>query len=65
MEQKVLSSLDGVSIYGIISILIFVVFFTITLGWAFCLKRNYLNHMGDLPLDDEQKPADPSHPETL
>jgi hypothetical protein len=55
MEQKVLSSMSGVGIYGIISILIFVAFFTITLLWAFGLKKNYLKHMGDLPLDGGEK----------
>lgn len=55
MEQKVISSLDGVGIYGIISILIFIAFFTITLFWAFGLKKNYLEHMGDLPLDGGEK----------
>ncbi|MGC9940830.1 MAG: CcoQ/FixQ family Cbb3-type cytochrome c oxidase assembly chaperone [Verrucomicrobiota bacterium] len=57
MEQKVLSSINGVGIYGIISILIFVAFFTITLLWAFGLKKNYLKHMGDLPLDGGEKNA--------
>jgi hypothetical protein len=51
MEQKVLSSLDGVSFYGIISILIFFAFFTVTLLWVFGLKKNYLHHMEKLPLD--------------
>jgi len=55
MEQKILSGLDGVSIYGIISILIFFVFFTITLLWVFGLKKNHLNHMEKLPLDGGEK----------
>ncbi len=55
MEQKVLSGLDGVSLYGIISILIFFAFFTVTLLWAFGLKKNYLHHMEELPLDGDEK----------
>jgi len=51
MEEKIISSLNGVAIYGIVSILIFVVFFTGTLLWVFCLKKNYLRHMEELPLD--------------
>lgn len=66
MEEKIISSLDGVSIYGIISILIFFIFFSITLVWVFALKKNYLNHMGELPLDaSEQEPAKPSNPADL
>jgi hypothetical protein len=66
MEEKVISGLDGVSIYGIVSILIFAVFFTVTLIWAFGLKKNYLNHMGDLPLDGgEEKPVTHSNTKNL
>lgn len=55
MEQKVLSSISGVGIYGIISILIFVAFFTVALIWVVGLKTNYIKHMGDLPLDEGEK----------
>ena len=66
MEQKVISSLDGVEIYGIISILIFFIFFGITLIWAFALKKNYLNHMETLPLEDGAGPeTDSSQPKNL
>ena len=37
--------------YGIISLLIFFVFFTGMLCWAFGLKRDFLDSMGQLPLD--------------
>lgn len=55
MEQKVISSMNGVGIYGVISILIFVAFFTVTLFWAFGLKKNHLKHMGELPLDSSEE----------
>jgi hypothetical protein len=55
MEQKVISGISGVGIYGIISICIFVAFFTVTLIWVFGLKNNHLKHMGDLPLDGGEK----------
>ena len=68
MEQKVLSNLDGVSLYGILSILIFFAFFTGMLLWAVRLKKTYLNSMRDLPLDGEITPQTPteknSKPET-
>lgn len=66
MEQKVISSLNGVGIYGIISILIFVAFFAITLFWAFGLKDNYLKHMEELPLDGgEKKKTESPNPKSL
>jgi len=55
MEQKVLSSINGVGIYGVISILIFVAFFTVAFCWVIGLKTNYIKHMGDLPLDEAEK----------
>jgi hypothetical protein len=57
MEQKLLSSVDGVAIYGIISICIFFVFFSGMLVWAFTKNKNYLNKMGRLPLDGSEDPA--------
>lgn len=58
MEEKIICSMNGVGIYGVISICIFVAFFTGMLLWAFTKKDNYLNKMGSLPLDSgEEKPA--------
>jgi hypothetical protein len=55
MEEKIICSMNGVSIYGIISICIFVVFFTGMLVWAFTKKANYLDKMGNLPLDSAEQ----------
>ena len=57
MEQKVISGINGVGIYGIISILIFVAFFVVTLLWVFSLKQGYIKHMGELPLDSGEQDA--------
>jgi hypothetical protein len=57
MESKVLSSLDGVGIFGIISICLFFTFFTGMLLWAARLKKPYLNSMRDLPLDAGESAA--------
>jgi len=56
MYQNVLERIKGIGLYGIVSILIFFVFFTGMLVWAFALKKNYLNTMGNLPLEDGQRP---------
>jgi hypothetical protein len=55
MEEKIICSMNGVSIYGIISICIFVAFFSGMLLWAFTKKSSYLDKMGHLPLDSGEK----------
>ena len=57
MEEKIICSMNGVSIYGIISIFIFVAFFTGMLLWACTKKSSYLDKMGRLPLDSAEQPA--------
>jgi cbb3-type cytochrome oxidase subunit 3 len=56
MYQKILCDMDGIGLYGVISICIFFGFFTGMLLWAFALKKNHLNNMGNLPLDDGSRP---------
>jgi len=64
MEEKIICSMNGVGIYGVISIAICVVFFTGTFIWAAGLKKNYLNHMEELPLDGGEKAStDKNQPE--
>jgi len=55
MEEKIIGSMNGVGIYGVISICIFVAFFTGMLVWAFTKKASYLDKMGRLPLDSDEK----------
>jgi cytochrome c oxidase cbb3-type subunit 3 len=56
MYKEVLDKIIGIGLYGIVSILIFFAFFTGMLVWAFALKKNYLNTMGSLPLEDNERP---------
>jgi hypothetical protein len=58
MEQKIISTLQYINVYGILSISIFFGFFTGMLIWAFAQKRNYLNKMSSLPLDAGEKNPD-------
>jgi hypothetical protein len=51
MIKNVLCNIDGIGLYGVISICIFFGFFTGMLLWAFMRKKNYLNQMSALPLD--------------
>jgi len=51
MEKEILSRIDGINIYGIVSISIFFSFFTGMLIWVFLRKPSYLTRMSALPLD--------------
>jgi hypothetical protein len=55
MEEKIISNVDGVAIYGVISIGIFFIFFSGLLVWAFRRKKSYLDRMGALPLDGGER----------
>jgi hypothetical protein len=60
MYQKILCDINGIGIYGVVSICIFFGFFTGMLIWAFALKKNYLTKMGGLPLDGGERPKNPN-----
>ncbi len=58
MIRNVLSHIGGVEVYGIVSILLFFLFFTGMLVWAFRLGRGHLEAMGRLPLEpDHEAPS--------
>jgi hypothetical protein len=67
MYKEVLESMQGIGLYGIISICLFFVFFAGVLVWSCALKKNYLNTMGHLPLEDANPPMplSPLEPWTL
>lgn len=46
-----LNNIEGVSIYPIISLAIFFVFFIVLIIWALRTDKNYLIKMGNLPLE--------------
>lgn len=55
MYKEVLQSIEGVGIYPVISMIVFVVFFTAVLIRYFKADKKYLNKMSNLPLDDDEK----------
>jgi hypothetical protein len=57
MYKEVLESIQGISLYGIISICLFFIFFAGVLVWSCALKKNYLNTMGNLPLEEGNSPS--------
>lgn len=55
MIKNVLCDIDGIGLYGVISICIFFSFFTGMLLWAFCQKKTHLQHMAEVPLNSGEK----------
>jgi len=49
--HSILREAGSINGYGLFSFILFFGFFIGVLVWAFRLKKNYLNHMGDLPLN--------------
>ncbi|MFN5849654.1 MAG: CcoQ/FixQ family Cbb3-type cytochrome c oxidase assembly chaperone [Chitinophagales bacterium] len=50
-----LVEIGGVSIYPIISLLLFVVFFVGVLAWVFFMDRNKVNYLANLPFGTNEK----------
>jgi cytochrome c oxidase cbb3-type subunit IV len=55
MIEHVLHDLNGIELFGIVSVCLFFIFFSGMLIWASRLKKTYLNSMQDLPLDGGEK----------
>ena len=53
MIEKVMHSIVGTSMFGIISICLFFAVFVGVLVWTIRLKQSYVNSMRELPLEDE------------
>jgi len=52
MVENVLSHIEGIGIYGVISICIFFSVFICTVGWVSGLTKAHLRSMSELPLKD-------------
>lgn len=57
MYKEILQSIEGIEIYPIISLIVFVVFFIGVTIWLIRMDKNYINEMKQLPLtkDDNNK----------
>lgn len=49
-----MTSMENISIYPIISLLIFTIFFALVLWYVIKMNRNHVNEMSDLPLFDNE-----------
>jgi hypothetical protein len=54
--KNVLHSMDGTSLYGLLSICLFFGLFIGLVVWIIRLKKPYLKKMRELPLNDESAP---------
>lgn len=48
-----LESIDGVGIYPLVSLLIFFIFFVVLFWWVVTAKKEYINNVSNLPLDQD------------
>jgi cbb3-type cytochrome oxidase subunit 3 len=51
MIRNLLQSIEGVEIYPLISLVVFIIFFVVILVWMFKIDKNYIKEMEQLPLD--------------
>jgi hypothetical protein len=58
MYMEVLRSIEGVSVFPIVSLLVFVTFFTVMLVWASRLEPAALRKYSGMPLDVESDHTD-------
>jgi len=48
-----MDSISGIEIYPIISLLIFFIFFVGLFYWVFTRKKEYINKVSQIPLDNQ------------
>ena len=53
--KNYMDSIDGIEIYPIISLLIFFTFFVILFWWVITAKKDYINTVSNLPLDNQNQ----------
>ncbi|AGA79125.1 cbb3-type cytochrome c oxidase subunit 3 [Echinicola vietnamensis] len=55
MQKEILTSIENVEIYPIISLLVFVLFFVGMGWWVLRVDKRYIDHMKSLPVDDDHQ----------
>ncbi|MFN3872149.1 MAG: cbb3-type cytochrome c oxidase subunit 3 [Ignavibacterium sp.] len=53
MYKEILQSIEGVEIYPIISLIVFILFFIVVTIRLIKMDKNYINKMKQLPLNNE------------
>lgn len=57
-----LTTMDGVNIYPIISLLVFVTFFIVMIYRVVRMKKNYIDEMGNMPIENNLETNDVQDP---
>lgn len=52
MYKDVLSAIDGIGMYPVITLVVFVLFFTSVFLWMCFIRKEHADHMAALPLED-------------
>lgn len=50
-----MESISGIEIYPVISLLIFFIFFVLLFWWVFTAKKDYIDKMSEIPLDNQNE----------
>jgi cytochrome c oxidase cbb3-type subunit IV len=53
MIRNYLQSIEGVEIYPLFSLIVFVLFFIVMLVWMLKIDKNYIKEMEQLPLETD------------
>lgn len=56
-----MTTIDGIALYPILSLLIFVVFFVVMLVYVLRMKKGYITEVSQLPLELDQEDGDFNH----
>jgi cytochrome c oxidase cbb3-type subunit IV len=56
--KNYMESISGIEIYPIISLLIFFIFFVVLFWWVYTAKKEYINKVSNLPLDNNNNQND-------
>ncbi|WP_417867458.1 CcoQ/FixQ family Cbb3-type cytochrome c oxidase assembly chaperone [Xanthomarina gelatinilytica] len=49
-----METIAGIEIFPIISLLIFFIFFVVLFWWVFTAKKDYINEVSNIPLDNQK-----------
>lgn len=49
-----METINGVEIYPMVSLLIFFIFFVILFWWVFTSKKEYINKVSSIPLENDK-----------
>lgn len=61
MEKNVLQHIDHVSVWPVISFVIFFLFFLVLLWWVFSVDKKFVQQMSELPLSEDHATSTPKN----